>query len=70
MTEAFGSLRVSNDELASVREASRELQHLLERLDARQVEKIVLTQKNQMRGVLLSVERYSALTGGDRSEPG
>ena len=54
-------LRVSNDELATVREAMRELGHLLDRLDRREVDKIVLTQRNQMRGVLITPERYSEL---------
>ncbi len=54
-------LRVSNDELATVREAMRELSHLLDRLDRREVDKIVLTQRNQLRGVLITPERYSEL---------
>jgi hypothetical protein len=54
-------LRVSNDELATVREAMRELGHLLDRLNRREVDKIVLTQRNQMRGVLITPERYSEL---------
>jgi PHD/YefM family antitoxin component YafN of YafNO toxin-antitoxin module len=55
------SLRVSNGELATVREAMRELHRLLDQLDEGQLEKIVLTQKNQMRAVLISVERYAEL---------
>ena len=54
-------LRVSNQELATVREAMRELGRLLERLEEGQLEKVVLTQRNQMRAVLITVERYSAL---------
>jgi PHD/YefM family antitoxin component YafN of YafNO toxin-antitoxin module len=54
-------LRVSNRELATVREAMRELGRLLDQLDAGQLEKVVLTQRNQMRAVLISVERYSEL---------
>ncbi|HEY3726210.1 MAG TPA: hypothetical protein VGL51_03480 [Solirubrobacteraceae bacterium] len=54
-------LRVSNKELATVREAMRELSRLLDQLDAGQLEKVVLTQRNQMRAVLISVERYSEL---------
>jgi antitoxin (DNA-binding transcriptional repressor) of toxin-antitoxin stability system len=54
-------LRVSNQELATVREAMRELGRLLDELDAGQLEKVVLTQRNQMRAVLISVERYSEL---------
>jgi PHD/YefM family antitoxin component YafN of YafNO toxin-antitoxin module len=55
------ALTVSNDELATVREAMRELHRLLDRLDTGQLEKIVLTQRNQMRAVLVSVERYNQL---------
>jgi antitoxin (DNA-binding transcriptional repressor) of toxin-antitoxin stability system len=58
---ASDAVTIKNTELATVREAMRELSHLLERLDAGEIEKIVLTQKNQMRGVLLTVERYAEL---------
>jgi len=54
-------LRVSNQEFATVREAMRELGRLLDQLDEGELEKIVLTQRNQMRAVLITVERYSAL---------
>jgi hypothetical protein len=39
----------------------RELPRLLAELDAGAIEKLVLTQRNQMRAVLVSVERYSQL---------
>jgi antitoxin (DNA-binding transcriptional repressor) of toxin-antitoxin stability system len=58
---ASNAVTVKNTELATVREAMRELSQLLERLDAGEIEKIVLTQKNQMRAVLLTVERYAEL---------
>ena len=61
MSDPTGALTVSNAELATVREAMRELHRLLEALDDGQLEKIVLTQKNQMRAVLISVERYAEL---------
>ena len=54
-------VRVSNQELATVRGAMRELNRLLAQLEAGELEKVVLTQKNQMRAVLISVERYSEL---------
>jgi len=54
-------LRVSNQELATVREAMRELHRLLAALDDGEVEKIVLTQRNQMRAVLITLERYTEL---------
>lgn len=55
------SVRVSNDELATVREAMRELPRLLAELETGEVNKVVLTQRNQMRAVLVTVERYSEL---------
>jgi hypothetical protein len=54
-------LRVSNQELMTVREAMRDLGRLLDQLDEGQLDKIVLTQRNQMRAVLVTVERYSEL---------
>jgi len=59
MSEA--ALRVTNGELTTVRDAMRELPRLLAQLDAGAVDKLVLTQRNQMRAVLVSVERYSEL---------
>lgn len=54
-------LRVSNQELATVREAMRELGRLLDQLDQGELEKVVLTQRNRMRAVLITVERYGEL---------
>ena len=61
MREPTQSVHVSNEELATVREAMRELHRLLAALDHGQLEKVVLTQKNQMRAVLITLERYSEL---------
>jgi PHD/YefM family antitoxin component YafN of YafNO toxin-antitoxin module len=61
MTDPADSVRVANAELATVRDAMRELNRMLAALDAGEVEKIVLTQRNQMRAVLVTVERYSQL---------
>jgi hypothetical protein len=55
------SVRVSNDELATVRDAMRELNRMLDALDRGELEKIVLTQRNQMRAVIVSLERYTQL---------
>ena len=59
MTEP--DVRVSNQELATVRQAMRELHRLLAQLEHGELEKVVLTQRNQMRAVLLTIERYSEL---------
>lgn len=61
MSDPAHALTVSNQELATVREAMRELHRLLDSLEDGQLDKIVLTQKNQMRAVLISVERYAEL---------
>jgi hypothetical protein len=61
MTPPTNSLRVSNPELATVREAMRELPRLLSALERHDIEKVVLIQRNQIRGVLLTHEHYSQL---------
>ena len=61
MSQTPTSPRVSNEELATVREAVRELHRLLATLEAGQLEKIVLAQRNQMRAVLITAQRYSQL---------
>ena len=55
------TVRVSNRELATVREAMRQLNRLLAQLEAGELEKVVLTQRNQMRAVLITVEHYAEL---------
>ena len=54
-------VRIANPELATVREAMRDMGRLLDALDAGEVEKVILTQRNQMRAVLISVKRYAEL---------
>ncbi len=61
MSKPAQSVRVSNQELATVREAMRELHRLLASLQDGQLDKVVLTQRNQMRAVLITLERYSEL---------
>lgn len=64
------SIRVSADELRTVREAMRDLGTLLDQLEDGEVAKLVLTQRNRMRAVVVSLERWSAaeraLTGQER----
>lgn len=55
------ALRVANDELATIREAMRELNRMVGALERGELDKVVLTQRNQMRAVLVSLERYSEL---------
>jgi PHD/YefM family antitoxin component YafN of YafNO toxin-antitoxin module len=61
MSEPAQSVRVSNQELATVREAMRELHRLLASLEHGELEKVVLTQRNQMRAVLITLKRYNEL---------
>jgi PHD/YefM family antitoxin component YafN of YafNO toxin-antitoxin module len=61
MPELPQGVRVTNAELATVREAMRELHRLLDQLEHGDLDKIVLTQRNQMRAVLLTLDRYAEL---------
>ncbi len=53
------SIRIRTDELRTVREAMRDFGSLLTELEDGEVEKLVLTQRNRMRAVLVSLERWS-----------
>lgn len=53
------SIRVRSDELRTVREAMRDLGALLGELESGEVEKLVLTQRNRLRAVVVSLERWS-----------
>jgi len=55
------ALRVANGELTTVREAMRELNRLIEALDRGDLDKVVLTQRNRMRAVVVSLERFAEL---------
>jgi hypothetical protein len=62
MTEpSIAAVRVANDELATVREAMRELNRLVDALERGELEKVVLTQRNRMRAVVVSLERFAEL---------
>jgi PHD/YefM family antitoxin component YafN of YafNO toxin-antitoxin module len=54
-------VRVVNDELSTVREAMRELNRLVDALERGELEKVVLTRRNRMRAVVVSLERFSEL---------
>jgi PHD/YefM family antitoxin component YafN of YafNO toxin-antitoxin module len=55
------TIRIRSDELRTVREAMRDLGSLLTELEDGDVEKLVLTQRNRMRAVVVSLERWSEL---------
>jgi PHD/YefM family antitoxin component YafN of YafNO toxin-antitoxin module len=55
------TLRIRTDELRTVREAMRDFGTMLTELEDGDVEKLVLTQRNRMRAVVVSVERWSEL---------
>jgi PHD/YefM family antitoxin component YafN of YafNO toxin-antitoxin module len=55
------AVRVANDELSTVREAMRDLNRLIDALERGELEKVVLTQRNRMRAVVVSLERFSEL---------
>ncbi len=59
---SMGRVEVSNDELRTVRDAMRELNRLVDRLECGEAEKFVLTQRNQMRAVVISVDLFAELT--------
>ena len=55
------SIRIRTDELRTVREAMRDFASLLGELESGEVEKLVLTQRNRMRAVVVSIERWSEM---------
>jgi len=61
-------VRVANDELVTVREAMRELNRLIDALQRGELEKVVLTQRNRMRAVVVSLERFAELERRATSE--
>lgn len=57
----MSDVRVSNTELRTVRDAMRELNLLVAKLEQGQAQKFVLTHRNQMRAVVVSLDRFSEL---------
>jgi hypothetical protein len=53
------SIRIRSDELRTVREAMRDFGSLLAELEDGELEKLVLTQRNRVRAVVVSVQRWS-----------
>jgi PHD/YefM family antitoxin component YafN of YafNO toxin-antitoxin module len=64
------SIRIRTDELRTVREAMRDFGSLLTELEEGEVEKLVLTQRNRMRAVVVSVERWSEVEQALAGSPG
>jgi PHD/YefM family antitoxin component YafN of YafNO toxin-antitoxin module len=59
VADKIPSIRIRADELRTVREAMRDLSSLLTELEDGDVEKLVLTQRNRMRAVVVSLEHWS-----------
>lgn len=66
------TIRIRTDELRTVREAMRDFGSLITELEEGEVEKLVLTQRNRIRAVVVSVERWSEVEQmlADRQAPG
>lgn len=57
-------VEVSNDELRTIRDATRELGKLVESLESGDAEKFVLTKHGQMRAVVVSLDSYTEMRPG------
>ena len=64
----MAKVEVSNEELRTVRDAMRELNRMVDSLERGDSTKYVLTQRNQMRAVVLSLEAYSVLQRGQSEQ--
>lgn len=60
-------VEVSNDELRTVRDATRELGRLIESLERGEAEKFVLTKHGQMRAVVVSLDDFTAMRACQRT---
>jgi PHD/YefM family antitoxin component YafN of YafNO toxin-antitoxin module len=57
----MGKITVSNEEFRTVRDAMRELNRMVDALDRGEETKFVLTHRNRMRAVVVSVDTFSAM---------
>jgi len=57
----MGKVEVSNEELRSLRDATRELGRLVDSLSAGDAEKFVLTRHGQMCAVVVSVDEFTTM---------
>lgn len=62
----MGRVEVSNDELRTIRDATRELGKLVESLESGNAEKFVLTKHGQMRAVVVSLDSYTEMRPDSR----
>ncbi len=60
-------VEVSNDELCTVRDATRELGRLIDSLESGDAEKFVLTKHGQMRAVVVSLDSFTSMRAGAQS---
>jgi PHD/YefM family antitoxin component YafN of YafNO toxin-antitoxin module len=67
MGGAMARVEVSNDELKTVRDATRELGRLIEKLETGEAEKFVLTKHGQMRAVVVSLDEFTAMRAAQPS---
>jgi prevent-host-death family protein len=61
------SLRVRLDELLPAKTAARKLPQALQRLETGDAQQLVITNRNEPRAVLITVERYEQLLGDSRA---
>jgi prevent-host-death family protein len=61
------SLRVRLDELLPAKTAARELPQALRRLESGDAQQLVITNRNEPRAVLITVQRYEELLGATGS---
>jgi len=61
-------VEVSNDELRTVRDATRELGRLIESLESGAAEKFVLTKHGQMRAVVVSLDSFTTMRAGGQPD--
>lgn len=63
----MAQIPVSNDEMRTVRDAMRDLNRMIDRLDSGEAEKFVLLTQSRMRAVVVSVQAYSDLCSQART---
>ena len=63
-------LRVRLDELLPAKTAARALPQALRRLETGDAEQLVITNRNEPRAVLITLQRYEELLLGERADAG